>query len=188
MRLRSWLMTVVAGAFAVSAIGCGGGGAPKNVNHLVNAPGIRTKVNLHPDEKDMQLYSTNYQMPGLIPVCSEVTITEVSDKRVKFTVKESGRQYKLDRQGFLKEPWETYLDKLFGTDCPNVSSMSEADQRGIKAGQAYEGMTKQGVIIAMGYPPDHATPNTESDTWRYWRNKFANYSIQFKNGVVSKAE
>src|ERR1041384_2372947 len=70
--------------FLLFVLGCAQGKSMEY--HLVNQPGVKTLVNLHPDEAKMLLYSTNYQMPGtLIPRCSEVMIDSATDKRVTFT-------------------------------------------------------------------------------------------------------
>ena len=29
-------------------------------------------------------------------------------------------------------------------------------------------MSKDAVLMAYGYPPDHKTPKLEDDTWSYW--------------------
>ena len=42
-----------------------------------------------------------------------------------------------------------------------------------------------GVIFAIGYPPYSGTPDLEGMVWRYWRNKFATFTVEFdeKNRV-----
>jgi len=157
---------------------------------LVNATGVYTLVNLHPDQENDRLYSVNYQLPGLIPVCSEVKITKLSKKKMIFTLVSSGREYqylwhKKANRGGLNEN----IALFFGKDCPadEIPTLSEIDQKGIKKGIAYEGMSRRGILIAMGYPPPHVTPDLDMDTWMFWMNKFNRTAIDFgEDGLVEE--
>jgi hypothetical protein len=56
---------------------------------------------------------------------------------------------------------------------------------GIQQGQVFQGMSKQGVILAIGYPPEHQTPSLEADQWSYWRNSHRRFQVYFVGGLVS---
>lgn len=86
----------------------------------------------------------------------------------------------------LVDPVPKYLDKYFGQKCESkVGTMSAVDAQGIRAGAALVGMTKPGVILAIGYPPEHATPTLESNSWMYWKARFGKRQIQFTDGKVT---
>ncbi|MGF1764655.1 hypothetical protein [Aliivibrio kagoshimensis] len=148
---------------------------------------VYTLVNLHPDEQRSKLYSVNYQQNGLIPLCSEVEMVELQSKRLTFKVKSTERQYTLDKHSSSPD-FGKYLAQYFGTSCDKntITTMSKIDQAGIKEGVVKSGMTKQGVILAIGYPPEHRTPSLESDEWVYWRNRFGTTLIKFTDGVVTQ--
>jgi hypothetical protein len=151
---------------------------------LVKESGVKTLVNLHPAANG-RLYSANFQDSGFIPMCTDVTVTKVTDKRLYFTVNSTKQDYVYLLHKTLTEPWEEHLNKIFGTNCPSTAGMSEIDQKGIKEGRALVGMTKQGVIYAIGYPP--STPDyMSSDSWKYWKNHWATFTVEFKGGVVSE--
>ncbi len=57
--------------------------------------------------------------------------------------------------------------------------LSAVDQEGIQAGKAMLGMTKQGVMIALGYPAMHKTPSTDLNTWVYWKARFNMLTVNF---------
>jgi hypothetical protein len=154
--------------------------------HLVRDAEVYTLVNLHPDEQRHRLYSTNYQQPGLIPFCTKVKIESVDKKEMVFRVLHTGQKYDYIFHNSMRDPIPTHLDKFFGKACDpkKVETMSEIDRQGISQGRALPGMTKDGVILAIGYPPEHATPTLESDTWRYWRTRFATKLVYFANGKV----
>jgi len=184
MRLAPLTLVLVAMlAAATAATGC----RVRRVAHpYVGAPGVVTLTNLHPSTRRQVLYSTNYQQDGLLPVCTPVLIEVISVKKMIFTVPQTGQQYRYvfepDRLG---EPIETHIDRYFGTDCERaaIERMSEIDQRGIQDGQVYQGMSREGTVIALGYPP-LGINDLASDIWKYWRTRFESFEVIFVNGVV----
>jgi len=151
---------------------------------------VFTLTNLHPDEQNRRLYSTNYQQPGRIKVCTKVRIDKLKRKKMWFTIVESNREYQyyLHRKS-TPEGFDENIKKYFGPECPQaeIDAMSEVDQKGIKKMRARVGMTRRGVIIAMGYPPEHVTYDLEYEEWVYWVNKFARDAVIFgEDGKVSE--
>ena len=57
--------------------------------------------------------------------------------------------------------------------------MSKIDQKGIKRGKPIVGMSKEGILLAMGRPPVHATAALEDDIWTYWVNRWAKNLLEF---------
>ena len=152
---------------------------------LVGASGVYTLVNLHPDEQRHRLYSVNYQQPGLIPLCSKVKIESVDKSKMKFRLLDGDREYEYIFHNSLRDPIPKHLDRFFGTKCePRLETLSEVDRKGIRAGTALTGMTKRGVILAIGYPPEHATPSLDGDVWTYWKNRFGKMHVHFSDGKV----
>ena len=154
--------------------------------HLIGQPGVVTLVNLHPDEKAKRLYSVNYQLDSLMPACTKVNILSVTNKHMEFEA--GGTKYEYVFHDTMKDPVAKHLDKYFGTACPRkkIDSLTGVNRQGFKEGRILPGMTKDAVVLAAGYPPEHATPSLESNTWKYWRNKFATHSIVFQGGKVAK--
>jgi hypothetical protein len=152
---------------------------------LIGQSPVYTLVNLHPDEQRRRLYSVNYQQPGLIPLCSKVKIESVSKRKMSFRLLEADREYEYIFHDSMRDPIPKHLDKFFGTKCDvKLDAMSEVDRKGIRSGQVYTGMTKRGVTLAIGYPPEHATPSLESDVWTYWKNRFGKMTVHFADGKV----
>jgi hypothetical protein len=143
-----------------------------------------TLVNLHPDEERRQLYSVNYQQLGLIPRCTPVHIDSTSDKGIAFTVTSTGRSYDYAFHDTMVEGPDKHLARYFGAACPELSGLNPLDMKGIEQGIASVGMTKNGVILALGYPPEHATPSPDGDQWVYWKNRWDRFVVRFDNGIV----
>lgn len=159
----------------------------KDGSNLVGADDVYTLVNLHPDESKARLYTVNYQMPGLIPVCSKVKINKTSRKAVKFEVADRGREYEYLLHKSLPEPFAQHLGQIFGKKCPKdqIAKMSKLDKEGIEQGVAKVGMSKAAVLIAMGPPPSHATHSLDANSWMYWQNRWGKLRVDFQNDKVS---
>ena len=82
---------------------------------------------------------------------------------------------------------DEYLDLISSPDPVSVGGLSALDRKGIDAGRALPGMTKRGVLAALGYPARHRTPSVESDRWIYWTNRFKTRAVEFDaNGEVAR--
>jgi len=175
------IMALVAAAFTVAA--CGSVELKDSQGNDLTAPGakVQTLTNLHPDEVRSRLYAVNYQLPGLIPLCSDVTIVEVSGKRLIFTLNATGKQYTYDYHRSAIDPMEAHLRLYFGAECNSaeVQRLSAIDQEGIRLGKVKVGMSKAGVKYAIGYPPKRDTPTLEGTDWKYWNNRFNTMIVVF---------
>lgn len=139
-------------------------------------------TNLHIDPTRRLMYSLNYQLPTLMPVCSTVTITDISTKVIQFTYQGSSYKYMWEKytRGAGQSLAENFM-QYFGEECDQnmIQSLSSVDQEGIEEGRPKLGMSKDGVLIAMGRPPIHANPDIDQSTWTYWQNKWMTMRLVF---------
>ncbi|HEY7884876.1 MAG TPA: hypothetical protein VIC08_08035 [Cellvibrionaceae bacterium] len=151
---------------------------------------LQTRVNLHPDPERKTLSTINYQLSGdLIAACTTVTVNDINRKRLVFTA--NGTEYTLaydknTRKAGVEFP--EIVSSFFGDSCDQakINSLSKADKDGIKSGTAAVGMSKDGVLIAMGPPPVHATSSLDNNEWMYWVNRFNRQRIEFNDkGIVT---
>lgn len=77
-----------------------------------------------------------------------------------------------------------YLDLILSKAPVSYTGLSEIDQKGISEGRPYKGMSKKGVMIALGYPCPHETPSPDANVWYYWKNRFDYYAVNFENGLM----
>jgi hypothetical protein len=148
---------------------------------------VVTLVNLHPDDAHKRLSSVNYQLDGLMPACTKVKILSVTNKRAELEIEGRGK-YEYEIHSSLKTPIPKHLDRYFGTSCPRkkIDALAGVNKRGFKEGKVFAGMSKDAVILAVGYPPEHATPSLDGKVWKYWRNRFATTNVSFEGGKVAK--
>jgi hypothetical protein len=165
------------------------GANAEDIDSLIGQDGVYTLTNLHPDPNRNKLFSVNFQQPGLIPLCTEVEIVKVKNRKIIFKVKDTGMEYKYLNHKTAGEDLRTNAARYFGKECvkDKVTKLSEKDQLGISQGKALVGMSKQGVIYAIGYPPLGATPSTDVNNWKYWFNRFNTFAVTFNaDGIVTQ--
>jgi hypothetical protein len=181
MRATLWI--------ALLLVACAGAPPPAPFDDLVGRADVVTRTNLHPDEARARLFTTNYQQDGLIPVCASVTLLERNAELLRFRVEASGKTYEYYYHKAAGEPFPEHLARVFGTECPRaeLDALPEIDQRGLSLGKPLVGMSKQGVLFALGYPPRHVTPSLDALRWIYWLNRFDRIAVIFDDGghVVS---
>ena len=163
-------------------VACAAAPPPHAFDALVGGAEVVTLTNLHPDEARARLFAVNYQQDGLIPVCSRVTLTERTSERLTFRVEATGKVYEYyHHEKAAAEPFPDHLARTFGSACPRAAldALSATDKRGVQLGKALPGMTKQGVVFALGHPPRHVTPSLDANRWVYWTNRMNRIAVVF---------
>jgi len=147
-------------------------------------------VNLHADYGKTRLYSFNYQVDRVIPYCTEFTIDDIGSKRIDLIFEGEDWYFYWDKYTrkagqSLEENFKQFFSKSCESVKKKIKTLSAIDQEGIKKGDALIGMSKEGVLIAMGRPPIHVNKNLDAKIWLYWRNKWVKDSITFDDkGIV----
>lgn len=141
------------------------------------------------------VYAINFQVGQMIPAGTPVEIRFIDDysnspygraepaQQVKFTTLTDGRSYTLfftDRY----HPGQTiydYVEKMFTDKSFAEQTVGKSPEviDAIRRGAVIPGMSKQEVILAYGYPPEHRTYSQNSNTWTYWTNRRKTKKICF---------
>jgi hypothetical protein len=175
------LVPVLSLLVLVALSACGG-----SVKYAYTKQVVYTQTNLHVDERG-QIWSTNYIDGSVLPRCTQVMIDRVTRKQMSFTIQGAGSRHAyLFHTRSLNEDIPTHLNRYFAPACDTakIEAMGEADKAGIRDGKVYAGMTKDGVVLAVGYPPAHRTPSLDADTWVYWKTRYATLEVIFVDGAV----
>jgi hypothetical protein len=135
----------------------------------------------------------NYKTGQILPFGSEVVNARVvsvdtfndgfSELKISFTLKNTNKRIEI---GFTKKwhPGKTiydYYDLIFTEKSLNelTAGMDAEVLQYAGQGELIPGMSKQEVILAYGYPPEHATRSLDENIWMYWRNKIARKKVCF---------
>lgn len=153
-----------------------------------------TKVNIHTQMKESGVSNAsyaNYTNPGaghvIIPAGTQIVITRKSRKKFIFTYADGKRVNFEFHQPRMGMSIDEYLDKISSPEPVSFSGLSKKDKQGVAEGKALVGMSRKGVMTALGYPAAHKTPSLESSTWIYWGNRFRTVGVDFDDkGKVVK--
>lgn len=202
-KLKHGILLFVAVAMAALLAACSTTSGPSASSDSASdsAPALKTvylKSNVHaqarPDRSGKDVYRAsyaNYIDPGqghvVIPVNTPVTLATAGSfrgKEILITTKDGKEiHFEFNTRNMRMDP-EDYFSLITSPTPVSLNGLSGVDQKGIRDGMAYKGMSKDGVRMALGYPAVHRTPSLNDDTWTYWRNRFVMRTVQFKGGKV----
>jgi hypothetical protein len=157
-----------------------------------------TCCNIHYEKTEIT--DANYQRGAVIPFGTRAQIIEVRKNAVKFQAEGHPPITLVLRLGRKNLSMDQYLDRIFLRDDPHTKlprpapaktkkgSAPEVDKfrKAIDEGQVEVGMTKDEVLMAIGYPPAHRTPSLDSAVWTYWSNRWESFHVYFDGGKVSR--
>lgn len=174
--LRAWSI------LAVLWSACGGGyelTRPDQTYYL--------QTNLRATSRGIVSSVLGWRGTDVVPVCTPVRVTAVESREIAFEDIETGERFRYVLHRSTRLGVEAHLNRYFGTSC--APEVDHADVRGIEEGLVEVGMTRPGVLVALGYPPEHRTPSLEDPVWTYW-GETGRVVVAFDGGgrVVSIAD
>lgn len=129
-----------------------------------------------------------FQVGTPIKAGTRVQIMEVRKNSVLFQA-EGHPPIRLElKYGEKLVAFDDYLRRVFPDTNPLLKfgkKKSKLEQAAID-GRVEPGMTRDQVILAIGYPPAHMTPSLEQDSWHYWTNRWHQYYVIFSKGKVDR--
>ena len=157
-----------------------------------------TCCNMHYEKTAMT--DVNFQQGVLIPYGTRVQILEVRRNSVKFQPQGHPPITLVRRYGKNAGSMDEYLDRLFPREDTHAKlpvatwtkkgkqSSGDADKirKNIETGSVDAGMTRDEVLMALGYPPAHRTPSLDTPMWTYWQNRWATFQVLFDGDRVSR--
>ena len=170
-----------------------------NVRALLDAgpkDQIYTAYNIfYSDPQDVP--TINYRLAGkLLPAGTPIELLDTgyctNDREdiVSFKVISTQRVYNMTHQKRWRakdDDVHSFIKRLFTTQAfeKRTEGFSEDIIKEIKTGMIVKGMTKEQVIIALGYPATHRTQSLDNSTWMYWKDPDVCFRAIFKNGKIS---
>lgn len=200
-RARVAAMTIL----GVAAIVAGSLAAASRISA---AGGARyTRYNLHyqekVDRKGTHVFEASYTGwvdpgagHGILPVGTAVSMTKGGgkfwEKGFTLVIQEPAKLTPPVPTIFVEnEPKRTgknadeYYELITSPEPVEIGGFTARDREGIKAGTALPGMSRGGVMAALGYPAAHETPSLDQATYTYWRDRFRKLVVTFNEaGIV----
>jgi outer membrane protein assembly factor BamE (lipoprotein component of BamABCDE complex) len=146
-----------------------------------------TCCNIH-YEKDV-INDANYQKGTLIPFGTRVQIIQVRSNAVKFKPEGHPPLVWQLRFGRKNLSMDQAVDRLFVADDPRAKLRKTPDKtrKLIEQAAVEPGMTREQVLMSLGYPPAHRTPSLDVPTWTYWQNRVVTFQVFFDGDKVDRA-
>ncbi len=160
-------------------------GLPEGLLAQYQGRTLYTCCNIHYETE--KITDANYHVGQVIPFGTPVQIVGGGSRSVTFNA--AGKRLTLFQEyGTKEESLQQYIDKMFVSEDPRgiAARSSNSALQAIKDSRVEVGMTKEQVLLSLGYPPVHRTSSTASNDWLYWMNRWITYRVQFDDsGRVS---
>ena len=132
---------------------------------------------------------SNLSQLAFIPAGTPINVKKIEGYRVYVEV--DGKPMRLGHDyGREQETTEQWTNKLVVLEDPKLkmAKFPLPVRKAIEAGKLMKGMTKEQVIIAVGYPQTNETPKLDGPYWRYWWSSFGPYYVYWSGNKVSKID
>lgn len=123
-----------------------------------------------------------------IPLGTQLLVREVEGARAN--VEADGKTYRFGHDyGRAQEKTPDWVDKLvvLVDPAPKLAKFPANIRSAIEAGKILKGMTKEQLIMALGYPATSDTPKLDAATWKYYWSRYP-IVIHWDGGRVSQIE
>ena len=180
-------------ALATLLAACKGPGVP----HPMTNETRYLCCNLHYEKPEIS--DANYLKGTLIPFGTRVHVLEVKKNSVKFQADGHPPITLVLKYGKDAIGMDQYLELIFLREDPHAklpkpgkdkkqAAAAERTRKLIEEGTVEPGMTKDEVVMALGYPPAHRTPSLSSPNWTYWANRWMTFEVYFDGDKVSRVQ
>lgn len=135
-----------------------------------------TCCNFH--HEDDWISDTNYATLPMIPLGTPAKV--VSYGRYRVHTEMGGKKMRLGLDyGRKQQSLQEWAAKMIVPDDPKVklATYPPQVQDAIKRGQLSVGMTKEQVIMSVGYPLANENPSMDASVWRMWVSSFGEYQL-----------
>jgi len=142
-----------------------------------------------------KIESINYRKGEVIPFGTEVEVLSAildnysDDEKIVFKTVPEGKTYTIINRKKWRaknESIHTFLGQYFTTRTPEELCAGRSPEllKAMREGRIEIGMTRDDVVMTLGYPARHRNPIYEQDTWIFWIAPAESERIIFKNGKV----
>ena len=111
----------------------------------------------------------------------------VVDGSITFRTPADGKEYTMKYDEHLTMlPIDEYLRQLF-TVAPEsdiYKSVPQAELADVKAGKLKLKMSKNSVLVLLGPPSKSRTPEMNSQSWLYWKNRDMVFRLIYRNDKI----
>lgn len=145
-----------------------------------------TCCNFHYDRD--WISDANWRSLPMIPAGARIKVLDYGSNRASVEI--DGKPMRIGQDyGRREETLQLFIQKLVVRNDPKakIAKFPEKARQAIRDGRVVPGMTREQVIMSVGYPPTHRTPSLESSVWNHWGSRTGRYEVHFNGkGTVEK--
>jgi len=133
----------------------------------------------------------NYDENGkrIIPVGTPIKVTGYGRYRVKVDV--DGKSQAIGNDYSRDLALDVFAKRYVVADDPaaKIATYPKKIQDAIAQARIVLGMTREQVLMSVGYPVSSENHNLEDKTWRFWLGSYAEFRVRFDaNGRVTEVD
>jgi hypothetical protein len=134
--------------------------------------------NLHYDSRSIG--DTNYASLPLIPAGTPIDVVSYDGRKANISIEGKPLQLSQDKSADVMG-LGSWVNKVVVKDDPRprIRSFPPAIQEAIRQGKLALGMTREQVIIAVGYPLPNENITLDAPTWKLYRARREEYDLNF---------
>jgi hypothetical protein len=134
-----------------------------------------TCCNLH-YENDW-ISDANWSSLPMLPAGQPAKITDYGRYRIYVDI--DGKSMRLGLDYGRSEPLGQFARKIVVAQDPKakIAAWPAGVREAVRLGRIAPGMTKEQVIVSLGYPPAHQTPSLDSPQWKYWLTRVGSFLV-----------
>ena len=127
---------------------------------------------------------SNYLPHPLMPIGTPTKITDYGRYRV-FT-EMGGRKMRIGNDYSRTLSNVEFAKRIVVAEDPRlkIATFPPKVQQAIAAARVIPGMTREQVIMSIGYPITSENPSLDAPVWRYWQSTFEEFHVNWDRGVV----
>jgi len=128
---------------------------------------------------------SNYTGYPMMPVGTPTKITDYGRYRV-FT-EMGGKKMRIGNDYSREMSNVEFARRMVVKDDPRprIAKFPPRIQQAIAAAKLVNGMTKEQVLMSIGYPILSENPALDAPVWRYWLTSFEEFQVNWDKGVVA---
>jgi len=134
-----------------------------------------TCCNLH-YENDW-ISDANWSSMPMLPAGQPIKITDYGRYRIHVEI--DGKNMRLGLDYGRSEPLGQFARRIVVAQDPKakIATWPPGAREAVRLGKIMVGMTKEQVIVSLGYPPVHQTPSLDSPQWKYWLTRVGSFLV-----------
>ena len=135
--------------------------------------------NVYTDGESVSDISFGGEGQHLIPLGSPIRVTRLKKNKMQVVVE--NKNIKFENEYSRDLPIEQFSRRWIVQDDPaaKAKTFPKSIQAAIADGHVMLGMTREQVLMSLGYPASSEVPNLNAKAWTYWCTAKVQYRVRF---------